>query len=312
MIDIFTGGGATDFLTTSLRLSVPIAFAAVGGVLSERSGVFNIALEGCILGGAFGAAVGAAVTGSPLGGLAGGLCVALLAGLLLGGLAVGLGVNQLVSGIAINILVVGLTSYLGRLILGHSATSTLPGFKPLAVPLLSEIPVIGAALFHHDVLTYLLYVVVPLSWWIFYRTPWGLNIRAVGDNPLAADTAGVNVPLYRTIAVALGGCLAGLGGCYLVLSQVFVFTENMSAGKGYIALTAIILGRWNPAGAFLACVFFGFCDALQLRLQFNSPEVPYQLFSMLPFLASLLALIVFAGKVRAPAAAGVKYVRGGK
>jgi len=312
-MDIFTNLNAlTDFLATSLRLSIPIIFAAVGGVLSERSGVFNIALEGCILGGAFGAAVGAFLTGMPMGGLVIGLLVAGGAGLILAGLAVGLGINQLVAGIAINILMVGLTSFLARLILGAEATSTLPGFHPMAIPGLSAIPVIGPVLFNQDFLTYLMYLTVPFAWWFLYKTPWGLNVRAIGDYPIAADSAGISVPLVRTAAVVASCMLAGLGGCYLVLSQVFVFTEHMSAGKGFIALAALILGRWNPLGAFLACIFFGFSDALQLRLQFNSPDVPYQLFSMVPFLASFLALVFFAGKVRPPAAIGIKYVRGGK
>ncbi len=302
----------TDFLSTSLRLSIPIIFAAVGGVLAERAGVFNISLEGCILAGAFGAAVGAFLSGTPVGGLFLGIAVAACAGMILAGLAVGLGINQLVAGIAINILMIGMTSYLARLILGADATSTLPGFHPIAIPGLSAIPVLGPVLFKQDFLTYLMYVTVPLAWWLLYKTPWGLNIRAIGDFPVAADSAGISVPGVRVACVMASCMLAGLGGCYLVLSQVFVFTEHMSAGKGFIALAALILGRWNPVGALLACVFFGLTDALQLRLQFNSPEVPYQLFSMVPFVASFLALVLFAGKVRPPSAIGKKYVRGGK
>lgn len=301
-----------DLLGTSLRLAIPIIFAAIGGVIAERSGVFNIALEGCILGGAFGAAVGAYAFGSPVAGLACGILVAALAGLILAGLAVGLAINQLVAGIAINILMLGLTSYLARLILGADATSTLPGFAPLALPGLSAIPYLGPLLFSADVLTYAMYVLVPLSWWVIYRTPWGLALRAIGDYPVAADSAGISVPKVRVLAVVTSCALAGIGGVYIVLAQVHVFTENMSAGKGFIALAALILGRWNPVGAFLACLFFGFCDALQLRLQFSTPDVPYQLFSMVPFIASFLALVFFAGKVRPPAAIGTKYERGGK
>ena len=302
----------TDFLSTSLRLSIPIIFAAVGGVISERSGVFNIALEGCILGGAFGAAVGAYVTGTPFGGLILGISVASFAGLILAALAVGLAINQLVAGIAINILMIGLTSYLARLILGADATSTLPGFSPIAIPGLVSIPILGPVLFNQDLLTYLMYLLVPLTWWVIYKTPWGLNLRAIGDYPVAADSAGISVSRVRLFAVLISCAIAGLGGCYIVLSQVHVFTEHMSAGKGFIALAALILGRWNPIGALLACLFFGMSDALQLRLQFGSPDVPYQLFSMVPFIASFLALVVFAGKVRPPAAIGIKYVRGGK
>jgi len=301
-----------DFFSTVLRLSTPIVFAALGGVLAERAGVFNVSLEGCILGGAFGAATGAYLLGTPVGGLVFGILFAAAIGCVLAGLAVGLGINQLVTGIAINILVLGLTSYLARLILGADATSTLPGFAPVAIPLLSSIPLIGPVLFNQDPLAYLMYMVVPLSYWFLYRTPWGLNVRAIGDYPVAADTVGVSVPGVRAICVITSCVLGGLGGCYLVLCQVFVFTENMSAGKGWIALAAVILGRWNPALVFVACIFFAFSEALQLRLQFNNPDVPYQLFSMVPFLASFVALVAFAGRVRPPAAIGTKYVRGGK
>ncbi len=301
-----------DFLSTVLRLAIPIVFAALGGVLSERAGVFNVSLEGCILGGAFGAATGAYLTGTPVGGLVVGLLFAVAIGCVLAGLAVNLGINQLVTGIAINILVLGLTSYLARLILGADATTTLPGFSPLAIPVLSSIPVIGPVLFNQDPLAYLMYLAVPLTYWFLFRTPFGLIVRAIGDYPVAADTVGVSVPAVRALCV-IGSCvLGGLGGCYLVLCQVFVFTENMSAGKGWIALAAVILGRWNPALVFAACIFFAFSEALQLRLQFNNPDVPYQLFSMVPFIASFIALVVFAGRVRPPAAIGNKYVRGGK
>jgi len=301
-----------DFFSTVLRLSTPIVFAALGGVLAERAGVFNVSLEGCILGGAFGAATGAYLLGTPVGGLVLGILFAAAIGCVLAGLAVGLGINQLVTGIAINILVLGLTSYLARLILGADATSTLPGFAPVAIPLLSSIPLVGPVLFNQDPLAYLMYLVVPLSYWFLYRTPWGLNVRAIGDYPVAADTVGVSVPGVRAICVIASCVLGGLGGCYLVLCQVFVFTENMSAGKGWIALAAVILGRWNPALVFVACIFFAFSEALQLRLQFNNPDVPYQLFSMVPFVASFVALVAFAGRVRPPAAIGTKYVRGGK
>lgn len=188
MIEFLTDTQAvTDFLSTSLRLSIPIIFAAVGGVISERSGVFNIALEGCILGGAFGAAVGAYMTGTPIGGLALGVFVALSVGLILAGLAVGLAINQLVAGIAINILMLGFTSYLARLILGADAATTLPGFHSIAIPGLVSIPIIGPVLFDQDILTYLMYLLVPFSWWVIYKTPWGLNLRAIGRGRQCRD-----------------------------------------------------------------------------------------------------------------------------
>jgi general nucleoside transport system permease protein len=302
-----------DFLSSSLRLSVPLTFATIGGMLSERSGVYNIGLEGMLLLGAFGAAVGAYFTHSPFGGLLVGLVLGAAGGFLLAFLAVSLGVNQLVGGIAINMFALGLTSFLSRVVFkGKATTMSLPGFKPLAIPLLSKLPVIGPVFLTQDLLVYLMYVMVPLLWFILFHTPWGLNMRAVGEYPRAADTAGVSVSKVRYACVVSSGALAGLGGCYLVLSQVFLFTEHMSAGKGFIALAAIILGRWNPIGGFLACLLFGSCDALQLRLQFSHPQIPYQIFTMLPYVASILALIGIVGKANPPSSAGIPYKREGK
>ncbi|MEH6578206.1 MAG: ABC transporter permease [Amphritea sp.] len=303
----------SDLLASTLRMSVPLIFAAIGGVIAERAGVYNISLEGCILGGCFGAALGTYMTGSPVFGIVAALLCAGSAGVLLSVLGVSLGVNQIVAGIAINILVLGLTSFLARIAFGLDATTmSLPGFEPIAIPLFSDIPIIGPVLFNQDVLVYLMYVTVPVAWWVMYRTPWGLNIRSIGEYPRAADTAGINVIKVRYLAVIASCMLAGLGGAYIVLSQVFVFTEHMSAGKGFIALAALILGRWNPLGALFAALFFGLCDAMQLRLQFSSPDVPYQLFSMVPYMASILALVLLSGKVRPPADIGNKFERGGK
>ncbi len=311
MIEIFLDPALlTDFLRTTVRLAVPLVFAAVGGVLSERSGVYNIGLEGMMLAGAFGAAVGAFFFDSALMGLAVGATFGMLAALILAVLGVSLGVNQIVTGIAINLLTVGLTSFLSRVVFGAQAnTLELDGFHPLAIPGLVAIPVLGPVLFGQDALIYLMYVTVVAMYLMMFKTPWGLAIRAVGENPRAADTAGISVVGVRYACVLGSGALAGMGGCFLVLSQVFLFSENMSAGKGFIALAAVILGRWNPVGALLACVLFGFFDALQLRLQFMNPETPYQIFVMLPYLVSILALVGLVGKPTPPAAAGLPYKR---
>jgi general nucleoside transport system permease protein len=302
-----------DFLATTLRLSVPIVFAALGGVLSERSGVFNIGLEGMMLAGAFGAAVGAYFAGTPYAGIAVGMLCGAAGALILAYLAISLGVNQIVSGIAINMLMLGLTAFLSRVVFqGQANTMTLDGFRPFAIPGLAEIPVLGPVLFDQDLLVYVMYGLVAVMLWMMYRSRWGLNIRAVGENPRAVDTAGISVPRLRYACVLASGAIAGLGGCYLVLSQLFLFSEHMSAGKGFIALAAVILGRWNPLGALLACLLFGFFDALQLRLQFANPEVPYQAFVMLPYAVSILALIGLVGKPIPPASVGLHYKREAK
>ncbi len=310
---LFDVGQLTDFLGTGMRLSIPIVFAALGGVLSERSGVYNIGLEGCVLAGAFGGAAGAYATGSAMGGVVFALLFAGFAGVILATLSVLMRVNQIVAGIAINILMLGFTSYLARVVFtGGTSSQNLPGFTPFEIPILSRIPFIGQPLFHQDILFYMIYLLIPFFWWAMFRTPWGLKMRAIGEYPRAADTAGISVLSNRFWIVTLSCALAGLGGAYIVLSQVFVFTENMSAGKGFIALAALILGRWHPIGALAAAVFFGFADALQLRMQFASPDVPYQFFAMLPYVASIMALVVLSGKVRPPAALGLDFERGAK
>ncbi len=303
----------SEFMSTSLRLSIPIVFAALGGVLSERSGVYNIGLEGMILAGAFGAAVGAFFTGAPIAGVFGSLIAGALMALVLAVLAVSLGVNQIVSGIAINLFSIGITAFLSRIVFdGKANTMTLSGYKAFAIPGLVSIPIIGPALFNQDALVYVMYAAVPLLYFLMYSTPWGLNIRAVGENPRAADTAGISVNGVRYLCVLGSGMLAGLGGGYIVLSQVFLFSEHMSAGKGFIALAAIILGRWNPMGALFACLLFGLFDALQLRMQFANPEVPYQAFVILPYVVSILALVGLVGKPTPPGAVGIPYEREGK
>jgi general nucleoside transport system permease protein len=313
VLDLFTDlGMLTNILTSALRLSVPLIFAAVGGVLSERSGVFNVGLEGFLLMGAFGAALGTFHTGSPQVGLAVGMLLGFALALPMAAMTVSLGVSQIVAGIAINLFALGMTSFLARIAIGETAnTQLLPGFRPIAIPGLSALPLVGPVLFNQDVLVYLMYVLVPVLYYLLFHTSWGLNIRAVGHNPRASDTAGISVSGIRYACVLASGVLAALGGCYLVLSQVFIFSEHMSAGKGFIALAAIILGRWSPVGALLACLLFGFFDALQLRLQFSNPDVPYQGFSTLPYLVSILALILFAGHNVAPQAVGRHYDREG-
>ena len=300
----------SDFLSTSLRLSIPIVFAALGGVLSERSGVYNIGLEGMMLAGAFGAAVGTFFTDLPIVGLFSGVAFGAVTAVILAVLAVSLGVSQIVAGIAINVFSIGATAFLSRIVFGGQGnTMTLPGYKAFAIPGLASIPIVGPVLFNQDALVYLMYMTVAVLFFFMYRTVWGLNVRAVGENPRAADTAGISVNRVRYMCVLGSGALAGAGGCYLVLSQVYLFSEHMSAGKGFIALTAIILGRWNPVGALLACLLFGLFDALQLRLQFVNPEVPYQAFVILPYVVSILALVGLVGKPRPPGAVGLPYRR---
>ncbi|NES77099.1 MULTISPECIES: ABC transporter permease [Okeania] len=292
----------SDYLSATIRLSVPLAFAALGGIFSERSGILNIALEGMLLTGAF---ISAAVSISTENVWIGTL-VAIFAGGILGlihaYLCVSLKVNQLVSGLAINLAVSGLTAY-GARVLFDSGTIALPGIENINFLGLKHLQILGI-LFNQDLLFYLLLLLIPVSTYIIFHTSWGLTLRAVGEYPQAAATAGISVSLVRYLSVGFSGCLASLGGVYLALVHVKFFTEGMSSGKGFIALAAIIFGRWHPVNSVLACLLFGATEALQLRVQAFNLNIPYQFLEMLPYVIALLALIGLAGKSTPPAALG--------
>ncbi|MBD1921711.1 ABC transporter permease [Microcoleus sp. FACHB-831] len=298
----------TDYLLASLRLSVPLAFAALGGLWSERSGVLNIGLEGMLLAGAFASAAGAFFSGNVWVGMLLAIAVGGIVGILHAYLCVTLRVDQLVSGLAINLTVAGLTSFWSRILFNSGQAQTLPSINTIGIPFLQDIPIIGFLIFKQDPLVYLLFLLVPLSTYLLFRTSLGLSLRAVGEYPRAADTAGVSVALVRYIAVTLSGCLAALGGAYLSLVHVKFFVEDMSAGKGFIALAALIFGRWHPVSTVLACLLFGATEALQLRIQAFNLNIPYQFLVMLPYIIALLALVGLAGKSTPPAALGIPYI----
>lgn len=294
-----------DFLSASLRITVPLAFAALGGLLSERSGILNIGLEGMLLTGTFASAAVAVKTGNVWIAVAVAFGVSAIVGLIHAYLCVSLRVNQLVSGLAINLTAAGMTTYGARLLF-KSGTVELPGIEAIAIPILEDVPVFGV-LFNQDPLFYLLVCLIPLSTYGLFRTSWGLALRAVGNTPRAADTAGVSVSWVRYLSVILCGGLCGLAGSYLTLVHVRFFTEGMSAGKGFIALAALIFGKWHPIATVLACLLFGATEALQLRIQAFNLQIPYQFLAMLPYAIALFALIGIAGKATPPAALGLPY-----
>ncbi len=298
----------TDYLVASLRLAVPLAFAALGGLLSERSGVLNIALEGMLLSGAFASAVGAFFTGNSWLGILLAIFLGGLVGILHAYLCVTLRVDQLVSGLAINLTAAGLTSFWARILFNSGQAQSLPGINIIGIPGLKNLPIVGDILFNEDPLVYLLFLLIPILTYILFRTSIGLSLRAVGEYPRAADTAGISVKLVRYVAVTLSGCLAGLGGAYLALVHVKFFVEDMSAGKGFIALAALIFGRWHPVSTFFACLLFGATEALQLRIQAFNLNIPYQFLVMLPYLIALFALVGLAGKSTPPASLGIPYI----
>lgn len=293
-------------------MATPLIFAGLGGILSERAGIMNIALEGHMLTGAFFAMVAAFYTGSPwCGTLAAGISGVILA-LVMAVICVSLNANQIVAGTAVNIMAVGLTSFLLKLFnISQDMTSvvTVNSFSEVGFGPLSEIPVLGKLLFSYKPLTYLAFVFVALLVVYFSRTKVGLAHRSVGENPQAADTLGIPVKKVRYLAVLACGFLCGVGGAVLSISQINQFQDEMVAGKGFIAFAAIIFGRWNPKGMMLAALLFGAADALQMRIQAMGIGISYHLLQTLPYLLTMIALASIIGKTEAPAADGYPYIK---
>jgi simple sugar transport system permease protein len=296
----------TDFLAAAIRIATPLLLAALGGILSERAGVFAVGLEGMMLAGAFAAAVTAWAAGS----FAAGILAAILGGALVGAVvavvAVRLRADNMVTGLAANILAAGLTSYLLRAA-GQGGRPPAIHLVPLAawpVPVLADIPVLGPLLFDHPPLTYLAALGCVAMTWFLGRTQAGLTLRATGENPEAVFAAGGDPFLVRVVCVIACGGVAGLGGAVLTLQQVGTFTDGMTGGRGYLALASLIVGRWTPAGAAVACLLFGAADAFGLRLQtFGLPASSYVL-QMAPYLIALIVLAGLGRATRLPAALG--------
>lgn len=298
-------------LSGALVLSVPLIFGAMCGLVGERSGIINIAIEGQLLAGAFLAAVAASFFTSAYVGL----LAAPFAGAAVGGLlvwfAVRYHVNQIIVGVVLNVLVIGLTSFLYSTVLTQNselwnARQQLPR---LPIPGLSQIPIIGPVLFNQTILVYLMYVMVIALNILVFKSRWGLRMRAVGEHPKAADTVGINVPRTRVINTVLAGGIAGLGGAYFTVGQGLAFGQEMSAGQGFIALAAMILGRWNPKGALFAALLFGFSTSVGQTLSAIGTPVPSEMLLMLPYVITIFAVAGFVGRVRPPAAEGVPYIK---
>lgn len=311
-------------LESTIRVSVPLIFAALAGLFTERAGVFDIGLEGKMLGAAFAAGAVAAVTGNVMMGLMAAVLISVLLSLVHGYASITQRGSQIVSGVAINFIVAGSTVILGEAWFRQGGrTPALSGdarFQTVTLPFADAVrdvpflgPIYSELLSGHFILTYVAFALVPFSWWVLYRTRFGLRLRAVGENPSAVDTAGISVIWLRYRAVICCGILCGFAGAYLSLAMSAGFVKGMTAGKGYIALAALIFAKWRPVNIMLACLLFGFLDALSIRLQGNPlpliGQVPVQLMQALPYILTVILLAGFIGKAIPPKAGGVPYVK---
>lgn len=296
LIDIINVG----LFAATLRMATPIAYGALGGIFSERSGVVNIGLEGMMLTGAFTGVAVSYFIGNPWLGVLGAILVGGLLGLLHGVITVGFAGNQIVSGTGINIFALGFTAYMSQAIWGsRGASVSVQGLPVISIPILKDIPVIGEIIGTHSPLIYLLIIITVVSFIVLFKTPFGLRIRAVGERPEAADTAGVDVYRTKYLCLIASGMLAGLGGAFLSIGNLSLFAWGMTGGRGFIALAAMIFGKWMPFGAFGASVMFGFADALQMRLQALG-LLPPQIILMIPYVLTVVVLAGVVGKAVPP------------
>ena len=296
----------------TIRIATPLVLGALAGVLCERAGVINIAIEGQFLAGAFFASVAASLAFNAYMGLVGGIIAGVLIAAVLAVFALRYQVNQVVLGVVLVAFASGLTSFLLGQIPGDPDVSQYfnepPILQPIRLPGLADIPLVGQALFEQTALVYLMYLAVGIVTFLLFQTRWGLRVRSVGEHPKAADTVGIRVNRTRWQAVLLGGVFAGLGGAYYTVGSTGAFDRDISAGTGFIALAAVIMGRWHPVGATLAAVFFGFMWDLQNQLSFVE-KLPGELLGAVPYLATIIAVAGFVGRVRPPAADGEPYVK---
>jgi len=299
----------TGMLQSTLIRAVPIALGALAGVLCERVAVVNIAIEGMLLAGAFTGAVIGSVAGGTVG-LIAAVLVGGLFGLLLAVLVVTYRVDQIVAGVAINLLVLGLTSYAASQVLTqYTELNNAPIFRSLDIPFLSDLPVIGPILFRHNLFVYGALIIVAAATYYLFHTRMGLRARAVGEHPEAADSLGIDVYRLRYINVTIGGMIAGFGGAWFTLGSVGRFDDNMTGGRGFIGLAAMIFGRWHPVGALLAALVFGFADSLQQKLAILQTPIPSEFLAMAPYIATIVLVAGLIGRARPPAADGKPFIK---
>jgi general nucleoside transport system permease protein len=313
LVGLFAGKTMTftSLLQGSLALAVPLIFGSLAGVLSERVGVVNIAIEGQLLAGAFVSALIASLSDNMFAGLIGAVIAGALVAWVLAVFAIKYVVDQIIVGVVLNVLVVGLTNFMFSTLMVSNLPfyNQPPRFDKILIPVLGQIPVLGPVLFNQTLIVYLMYIAVAVVYFALFKTRWGLRVRAVGEYPKAADTVGINVFRTRYVSVIIGGALAGLGGSFFTLGQVGAFGKEMTNGAGYIALAALIFGRWNPIYAAFAALLFGFAENLQYGLAIIGSSVPSEFLLMLPYALTVVAVAGLVGKVTGPAASGKAYIK---
>lgn len=298
-----------NLLAAGIGLAAPLLIAALGELYAERSGVLNIGIEGMMLAGAWGGFVGTHFSKNLGIGLLAAILIGLILALLNGLLTISFKVNQVVSGIAINILTAGLTMYLYRVIFGIPLLPiTIKPFQKISIPLLSKLPYLGDIFFNHNLMVYLAFLLVPVAYYVLYKTSFGLEIRSVGEKPEVVDSAGLNVFRMRYIGMLIGGVMAGLSGAFYSLAYLNLFSNNIISGRGFIAFSAVIFGGWHPIRIMMATLIFGIADALSTRvLTAGIKLIPYELLLALPYIVTIIATLLLSRRSVAPASLGVPY-----
>ena len=304
----------TGLLQGAIMLSVPLIFGAMSGLICEKSGVINIAIEGQLLAAAFVSAVVASISSNMIIGLISGPIAGALISLILAYFSIKFQVDQVILGFVINVLVLGLTNffYTQLLIPYESTWNASPSFSTIAIPGLSKLPIIGPTLFNQTIIVYLMYIIIFGVQFALFKTRWGLRTRSIGEHPVAADSVGIDVNRLRFKNVIIAGLVAGLGGAYFTVGAVGPFSKEMTAGAGFIALACLIFGKWTPKGVIIAALFFGFADYLQGTLSIIGVPIPSEFMLMVPYVATIIAVSGLVGRVRAPAADGIPFMRGNK
>lgn len=311
LFSIFTN---VEFYVAIVRMTTPLLLAAMGSLLAEKSGVVTFSMEGMMLMGAVGGIIGSGVTGNVWLGVLLAILFGVSVGLIYAIMAVSVGAHQIVTSVGLNLGALGLSAVLYPLVFkrGEEVIQTVirvPSMPIVKIPILGDIPFFGNVFFNHLPPVYVSYLLVPLVWYVLYRTSWGLKVRAVGEHPHAADTVGISVAKVRYATILFAGAWSGLAGAFLSIGLLGSYMENMTAGRGFIAYTAIVFGKWEPINVLLGTLLFGMADALQLRIQALGIGIPYQFLVMFPYVVTMVALISFVGKASWPASYGNPFRR---